>query len=127
MTVTAPAAFLGASMFRPALERDKAGNSYEAIGGGTHAERLEAEQFAESIAAKYGSAVAASTPVCVINERRPTSHVSVRYLTACGWLLANTKSINHSRTGLIKLMSSCEVVRHLLKDRAFLELNYESY
>jgi TP901 family phage tail tape measure protein len=56
MTVTAPAAFLGASMFRPALERDKAGNSYEAIGGGTHAERLEAEQFAESIAAKYGSA-----------------------------------------------------------------------
>lgn len=56
MTVTAPAAFLGASMFRPALERDKAGNSLEAIGGATHSQRLEIENFAESIAAKYGSA-----------------------------------------------------------------------
>lgn len=56
MTVTAPAALMGAAMFRPALERDKAGNSLEAIGGATHAQRLEIEQFAESIAAKYGSA-----------------------------------------------------------------------
>lgn len=56
MTVTAPTAFLGASMFRPALDRDKAGNSLEAIGGATHAQRLEIENFAESIAAKYGSA-----------------------------------------------------------------------
>lgn len=56
MTVTAPAAFLGASMFRPALDRDKAGNSLEAIGGATHAQRLEIEKFAESIATKYGSA-----------------------------------------------------------------------
>lgn len=54
--VTAPAAFLGASMFRPALDRDKAGNSLEAIGGASHLERLEIESFAESIAAKYGSA-----------------------------------------------------------------------
>lgn len=56
MTVTAPSAFLGASMFRPALERDKSLNSFEAIGGGTQEQRLEAEKFAESIAAKYGSA-----------------------------------------------------------------------
>jgi TP901 family phage tail tape measure protein len=56
MTVTAPAAFAGASMFRPALDRDKAGNSLEAIGGATRAQRLEIEKFAESISAKYGSA-----------------------------------------------------------------------
>ena len=54
--VTTPAAFIGASMFRPALDRDKAGNSLEAIGGATREQRLEAEQYAESIATKYGSA-----------------------------------------------------------------------
>ncbi|MBR1131911.1 phage tail tape measure protein [Bradyrhizobium iriomotense] len=43
-------------MIRSALERDRAGNFTEALGGVSHSERLEIENFADSIAAKYGSA-----------------------------------------------------------------------
>lgn len=56
MSVTAPVAFGAAAMFRPALERDRAGNRIEAMGGASPAERKDIEQYAESIASKFGSA-----------------------------------------------------------------------
>lgn len=98
MTVTAPAAFLGASMFRPALERDKAGNSYEAIGGGTHAERLEAVQFLPRFATRAGGRIASNGSISEASsistattppnpQARPTpasGHVA-QFATISGW------------------------------------------
>jgi hypothetical protein len=54
--VTMPVGFGAVSMVRNAVERDKAGNTLEAIGGASHAERLEIEKYADTIAAKYGRA-----------------------------------------------------------------------
>lgn len=56
MGVTAPVGFGAVSMIRTALERDKAGNFTEALGGVSHSERLDIEKYADTIAAKYGSA-----------------------------------------------------------------------
>lgn len=56
MGVTAPTGFAAIGMVRSALERDRAGNFTEALGGVSHSERLEIEKFADTIAAKYGSA-----------------------------------------------------------------------
>lgn len=56
MGVTAPTGLFAVSMIRNALERDKAGNFTEALGGVSHSERLEIEKFADSIATKYGNA-----------------------------------------------------------------------
>ena len=56
MSVTAPAGFAAVGMVRSALERNKAGNFTEALGGVSHDERLEIEKYADTIAAKYGNA-----------------------------------------------------------------------
>lgn len=56
MGVTTPTGFAAIGMIRSALERDRAGNFTEALGGVSHSERLEIEKFADTIAAKYGSA-----------------------------------------------------------------------
>lgn len=56
MGVTAPTGLFAVSMIRNALERDKAGNFTEALGGVSHSERLEIEGYADSIAKKYGNA-----------------------------------------------------------------------
>ena len=56
MGVTAPVGFGAVSMIRTALERDKAGNFTEALGGVSHSDRLDIEKYADTIAAKYGNA-----------------------------------------------------------------------
>lgn len=56
MTVTAPTGFAAINMIRNAIERDKAGNFTEALGGVSHAERLEIENYADTLAAKFGNA-----------------------------------------------------------------------
>jgi hypothetical protein len=54
--VTAPTGFAAASMFRGAVERDKAENNLEALGGISPDERREVSAYADSIATKYGRA-----------------------------------------------------------------------
>lgn len=56
MSVAAPTGFAAIGMVRSALERNKAGNFTEALGGVAHSERLEIEKYADTIAAKYGNA-----------------------------------------------------------------------
>lgn len=56
MGATMPTGFAAIGMIRNALARDKAGNFTEALGGVSHADRLEIEKYADSIAEKYGSA-----------------------------------------------------------------------
>jgi hypothetical protein len=54
--VTAPAAFGAARILQHAVERDKAGNNLEALGGVSPAERRDVEDYADTIASKYGNA-----------------------------------------------------------------------
>ncbi|MGB3042325.1 MAG: phage tail tape measure protein [Xanthobacteraceae bacterium] len=56
MGVTMPTGFAAATMFRGAVERDKAENNLEALGGISSGERREVSAYADSIAAKYGRA-----------------------------------------------------------------------
>lgn len=56
MGVTMPTGFAAATMFRGAVERDKAENNLEALGGISPGERREVSAYADSIAAKYGRA-----------------------------------------------------------------------
>jgi hypothetical protein len=54
--VTMPVGFGAVSMLRNAVERDKAGNNLEALGGVSPAERRVVEDYADTIASKYGNA-----------------------------------------------------------------------
>lgn len=54
--VTMPAAFGAARMLRSAVDRDRAGNNLEALGGISSTERREVSAYADSIASKYGRA-----------------------------------------------------------------------
>lgn len=56
MGITAPVGLMSVGLIQSAVERDKAGNFTEALGGVSHDERLDVERYADTIAAKYGNA-----------------------------------------------------------------------